>query len=51
MDEFIKYVLDEAITRVVHIDRESEEGTGTLVEYKGTYSQYREARKADEEQR
>ena len=33
-------LLDEAITRVVHIDRESEEGTGKLVEYKGTYSQY-----------
>ncbi len=36
-------LLDEAITRVVHIDRESEEGTGTLVEYKGTYSQYLDA--------
>jgi ATPase subunit of ABC transporter with duplicated ATPase domains len=26
-------LLDEAITRVVHIDRESEDGTGKLVEY------------------
>ena len=30
----------------MHIDRESEEGTGTLVEYKGTYSQYLAAREA-----
>ena len=42
-------LLDEAITRVVHIDRESEEGTGTLVEYKGTYSQYLDAREGNEE--
>ncbi|MGH9115476.1 MAG: ABC-F family ATP-binding cassette domain-containing protein [Acidimicrobiales bacterium] len=35
-------LLDEAITRVLHLDE------GRLVEYKGTYSQYREARKADE---
>jgi ATPase subunit of ABC transporter with duplicated ATPase domains len=42
-------LLDEAITRVVHIDRESEEGTGTLVEYKGTYSQYLAAREGDQE--
>ncbi len=42
-------LLDEAITRVVHIDRESEEGTGTIVEYKGTYSQYLAAREGDHE--
>ena len=36
-------LLDEAITRVLHLD------DGELVEYKGTYSQYREARAADEE--
>ncbi len=36
-------LLDEAITRVLHVDE------GTLVEYKGTYSQYRKARAADEE--
>jgi ATPase subunit of ABC transporter with duplicated ATPase domains len=42
-------LLDEAITRVVHIDRESEEGTGRLVEYKGTYTQYLVAREAHEE--
>jgi ATPase subunit of ABC transporter with duplicated ATPase domains len=35
-------LLDEAITRVLHLDE------GHLVEYKGTYSQYRQARAADE---
>jgi ATPase subunit of ABC transporter with duplicated ATPase domains len=38
-------LLDEAITRVLHLD------DGEMVEYKGTYSQYREARAADEERR
>jgi ATPase subunit of ABC transporter with duplicated ATPase domains len=33
-------LLDESITRVLHLDE------GALVEYKGTYSQYREARAA-----
>src|SRR5262249_49478651 len=41
-------LLDEAITRVLHLDRPGEEGTGHLVEYKGTYSQYRAARAKDE---
>ncbi|MBW3669059.1 MAG: ATP-binding cassette domain-containing protein [Actinobacteria bacterium] len=36
-------LLDEAITRVLHLDE------GEVVEYKGTYSQYRAARKKDEE--
>ncbi len=36
-------LLDEAITRVLHLDE------ARMVEYKGTYSQYRAARKADEE--
>ena len=36
-------LLDEAITRVLHLDE------GEMVEYKGTYSQYRVARKRDEE--
>jgi ATPase subunit of ABC transporter with duplicated ATPase domains len=36
-------LLDRSITRILHLDE------GTLVEYKGTYSQYREARKRDEE--
>jgi ATPase subunit of ABC transporter with duplicated ATPase domains len=42
-------LLDDAITRVVHIDRAAEEATGTLVEYRGTYSQYLAARERDEE--
>jgi ATPase subunit of ABC transporter with duplicated ATPase domains len=41
-------LLDEAITRVLHLDRAAEEALGELVEYKGTYSQYREARAKDE---
>jgi ATPase subunit of ABC transporter with duplicated ATPase domains len=35
-------LLDEAITRILHLDR------AELVEYRGTYSHYRAARKADE---
>ena len=35
-------LLDEAITRVLHID------AGRMVEYRGTYSQYQAARKAEE---
>ena len=35
-------LLDEAITRVLHLDE------GELVEYRGTYSQYRAARALDE---
>jgi ATPase subunit of ABC transporter with duplicated ATPase domains len=41
-------LLDDAITRVIHVDRESEEASGKLVEYKGTYSQYLAARESDE---
>ena len=37
-------LLDEAITRVIHLDREEEEAVGEIVEYKGTYSQYVKAR-------
>lgn len=36
-------LLDEAITRVVHLDRDG------VVQYRGTYAQYREARRRDEE--
>ena len=36
-------LLDQAITRVLHLDE------GELVEYRGTYSQYLVARRADEE--
>ncbi len=42
-------LLDEAITRVLHLDRPAEEAVGEIVEYKGTYSQYRESRARDEE--
>jgi len=38
-------LLDQAITRVLHLDE------GELVEYRGTYTQYLVARKADEERR
>ena len=41
-------LLDEAITRVLHLDRPDEAAIGHLVEYKGTYSQYLAARAADE---
>ncbi len=42
-------LLDEAITRVLHLDRPEETAVGHIVEYKGTYTQYRESRAADEE--
>jgi ATPase subunit of ABC transporter with duplicated ATPase domains len=42
-------LLDDAITRVVHLDREGEDATGEVFQYKGTYSQYLAARQADEE--
>jgi ATPase subunit of ABC transporter with duplicated ATPase domains len=35
-------LLDASITRILHVDRDH------VVEYRGTYSQYREARKQDE---
>ena len=38
-------LLDKAITRVLHLDE------GELIEYKGTYTQYKVARRADEERR
>jgi ATPase subunit of ABC transporter with duplicated ATPase domains len=41
-------LLDDAITKVVHLDREHEEATGTLVQYRGTYSAYLASREADE---
>jgi ATPase subunit of ABC transporter with duplicated ATPase domains len=42
-------LLDEAITRVVHLDRENEDDIGEVVEYKGTYSKYLVSRERDEE--
>ncbi len=41
-------LLDEAITRVIHLDRASETAVGQIFEYKGTYSQYKRARADDE---
>jgi len=41
-------LLDEAITRVLHLDRADEASTGAIVEYRGTYSQYLVSRQADE---
>jgi ATPase subunit of ABC transporter with duplicated ATPase domains len=42
-------LLDEAITRVIHLERHTDAAVGTITEYKGTYSQYLEARRKDEE--
>ena len=44
-------LLDESITRVLHLDRVSEDDVGEVIEYKGTYSQYTAARAADEARR
>lgn len=41
-------LLDEAITRVLHLDRPDEDDTGHVVEYRGTYTQYKRARAEDE---
>jgi ATPase subunit of ABC transporter with duplicated ATPase domains len=41
-------LLDEAITRVLHLDRPTETAIGNVVEYRGTYSQYVAARAEDE---
>ena len=41
-------LLDEAITRVLHLDRRDDDAIGSLEEYKGTYSQYLVARERDE---
>jgi len=42
-------LLDDAITRVMHLDRSDDEAAGRLVEYRGNYSGYLVARAADEE--
>jgi ATPase subunit of ABC transporter with duplicated ATPase domains len=42
-------LLDEAITRVLHLDRSADDETGALHEYRGTYSEYLVARRRDEE--
>ncbi|MEJ7583718.1 MAG: ABC-F family ATP-binding cassette domain-containing protein [Acidimicrobiales bacterium] len=41
-------LLDDSITRVLHLDRGGHDETGTMVEYKGTYSQYLAQRERDE---
>jgi ATPase subunit of ABC transporter with duplicated ATPase domains len=41
-------LLDESITRVLHLDRSGEADVGHIVEYRGTYSQYQRARAEDE---
>jgi ATPase subunit of ABC transporter with duplicated ATPase domains len=41
-------LLDESITRVLHLDRPGEADVGEMTEYKGTYSQYKAARARDE---
>ena len=41
-------LLDESITRVLHLDRPTESAVGELIEYRGTYSQYLKARAEDE---
>jgi ATPase subunit of ABC transporter with duplicated ATPase domains len=42
-------LLDDAITRVIHLDRDAEDAVGEIVEYKGTYSEYLVAREREEE--
>ncbi|MFO7279029.1 MAG: ABC-F family ATP-binding cassette domain-containing protein [Thermoanaerobacterales bacterium] len=44
-------LLDESITRVLHLDRPGESDVGELTEYKGTWSQYKAARERDEARR
>ncbi len=41
-------LLDEPITRVLHLERHGHDDIGGLTEYKGTYSQYLAARDRDE---
>lgn len=41
-------LLDTEITRVLHLDRAGHDDTGTMVEYRGTYTQYLAARARDE---
>jgi ATPase subunit of ABC transporter with duplicated ATPase domains len=44
-------LLDESITRVLHLDRPGEADVGEITEYKGTFSEYKEARARDEARR
>ncbi len=42
-------LLDQSITRVLHLDRPDDDGVGVLYEHKGTYSHYLVARAEEEE--
>ena len=42
-------LLDDAITRVMHVDRPVDDRPGQVIEYKGTYSEYLAAREAEEQ--
>jgi ATPase subunit of ABC transporter with duplicated ATPase domains len=42
-------LLDDSITRVLHLDRPGEADVGEVTEYKGTYSEYTVARARDEQ--
>jgi ATPase subunit of ABC transporter with duplicated ATPase domains len=42
-------LLDDAITRVLHLDRDGEDDAGELIEYRGNYSSYLVERAADDE--
>jgi ATPase subunit of ABC transporter with duplicated ATPase domains len=44
-------LLDESITRVLHLDRPREADVGEITEYKGTFSEYKDARARDEARR
>lgn len=41
-------LLDSEITRVLHLDRAGHDETGTMVEYRGTYTKYLASRERDE---
>ena len=42
-------LLDDAITKVLHLDREHEDAAGTLIEYRSNYTTYLTAREVEEE--
>ncbi len=42
-------LLDDAITKVLHLDREHENAAGTLIEYRSNYTTYLTAREVEEE--
>jgi ATPase subunit of ABC transporter with duplicated ATPase domains len=42
-------LLDDAINRVLHLDREGEDATGEIIEYRGNYSSYLVERDSEDE--